>query len=383
MRYIKLITLTLGLVLLSGLVFVGAANAQSFKSGDTISIPASETIDGMLFAGGNNIDIAGTVNGDVYCGGQTITISGTINGDVFCAGQTINISGKIDGSVRLGGQSITLSGSVGNSATIGAQDLVIAKGASIARDLLGGSQNVTINGTIERDVVSGAKTLTVNGKIGRNISGGLSTLTIGSAGLVGGKVDYIGTKDPTVLGSGKILGQVTRTAPKKDAAMENAAAAFAVGWFVYVLLATLALALVLAALFPRVFEKSAAETIKSPGRTILVGVLGMILTPVLVVTLFITVIGVPIAILTILTWLIIAILCAPFTGYLLGRMIMKDPKHNTVLIMLVGASILMLTYFIPFIGVITMLAAYVLGTGMILMQSRKLLFRPAVVVTKK
>ena len=63
MRRIKLITLSLGLVLLSTLVFVGAANAQGFKSGDTITVAKTETVDSMLFAAGNNINIAGTVNG--------------------------------------------------------------------------------------------------------------------------------------------------------------------------------------------------------------------------------------------------------------------------------------------------------------------------------
>jgi len=364
-------------------VFVGAANAQSFKTGDTISIPASETVDGMLFAGGNNIDIAGTVNGDVYCAGQTITISGVVNGDVFCAGQTLNVSGKVDGSVRLAGQSITLSGMVGNSASIGAQDLVIEKDAIITRDLLGGSQNVTINGIIGRDAVSGAESLTVNGKIGRNISGGIETLTIGSAGEVGGKVDYTGTNDPVIMSGGKIIGKVTRTAPKEDAEMSNAPMAFTIGWLVYMLLSMLALALVLVGLFPRIFEESAAETIKSPGKTVLVGLLGAILVPILVIALFISMIGIPLAILTILAWIIVMMLSAPFTGYLLGTVILKNYKSNPLFAMLVGVSILVATYFIPIIGGLTMIAAYLFGTGMILRRSQHLLRRPTTAATAK
>ena len=52
MKYIKLITLSLCLVVLSVLVFAGVTNAQSFKSGNTVTVAANETVDGMLFAGG-------------------------------------------------------------------------------------------------------------------------------------------------------------------------------------------------------------------------------------------------------------------------------------------------------------------------------------------
>lgn len=378
MKYFKIITLTLGLFILSGLVFVGVANAQSFKTGNSISVPATETINSMSFAGGNNIDISGIVNGDVYCGGRTITISGTINGDVICGGQTINISGKISGSVRLGGQSVTISGSIGNSATIGAQDLIIEKSAVIERDLLGGSQNVTINGTIGRDMMSGANALTVNGTIGRDIKGGFESLAVGSAGLIGGKVDYIGTNDPIVQSGGKIVGKVTRTAPKEQTTTTYNPVAFAISWFIYAYLAMIILALVIAGLFPRTLEEASLRAMKAPGKTALIGTVAIILTPALIVLLMITAVGIPLAILTILTWIVIMILCTPLVGYMLGTALFRNTNQKPVWIMLLGASVLIVTYFVPIIGCVMLLASYIFGTGMILSQGQHLTLRPAV-----
>jgi len=379
MKYIKVITLSLSLVILSVLAFVGVANASNFKSGDTITVAANETINSMLFAAGNNIDIAGTVNGDVYCAGQTITISGTVNGDVFCGGRTIVVSGKVDGSVRLGGQTVTLSGTIGNSATIGAQDLVIDKNAVISRDLLGGSQNVTIGGVIGRDIVSGSQNLTINGKVGRNIDGGVQTLTVGSTGRVGGNVKYISATDLTVSTGGKIAGTVTRTAPKNNQTSTVAPMALALGWFIYVFFAALALALILVALFPRVLIEVSAKAIKAPGQTTLIGIAGMVLIPMSIVILMFTGIGIPTAILTLFAWFIIMIVSGPFAGYMLGRLLLPKSKQP-VWIMLLGSAILIVTYFIPFIGCLTMLAAYIFGTGMILTQGKQLLLRPS---TKK
>jgi hypothetical protein len=55
-------------------------------------------------------------------------------------------------------------------------------------------------------------------------------------------------------------------------------------------------------------------------------------------------------------------------------MMLKTQKEP-IWIMLSGASILIVTYFIPIVGFITMLAAYLFGTGMVLAQAKKLLFR--------
>lgn len=382
MKRIKIIALTLGLIILSGLVFVGVANAQSFKSGDNISVPASETIDGMLFAAGGNIDIAGTVDGDMYCAGQTVNISGTINGDVFCAGQTINVSGKIDGNLRLAGQTVTLSGLVGRSASIASQDLSITKSSTISRDLLGGSQNVTIHGSIGRDFTLGTSTLTLYGKVGRDIKGGVETLTVGSSGIVGRNVDYYSTKDPVINNGGKISGKVTRTEPKRQTMSAWAPVAFLIGFFIYALITMLIIGLVISALFPRILEESAEVAMKRPGQVVLVGFLAMILVPALITLLMLTVVGIPLAIMLILTWVIIAFLSTPFAGYLVGRVLLRGSTQRAIPTMLLGITILTISYFIPILGFITFITAYLFGVGMILSRSRMMMVRTATVKSK-
>ncbi|MCX6728711.1 MAG: polymer-forming cytoskeletal protein [Candidatus Saccharibacteria bacterium] len=382
MKYIKIIALSLSLVFVSTLVFVGLASAQSFKAGETVGVAATETVNSMLFAAGNNVDIAGTVNGDVYCAGQTLTISGTVNGDVICAGQTIVISGPVNGSIRVAGQTITLSNTVSGSATIGAQTLVIDKNASIGRDLLGGSTNVTINGKVGRDIVAGARDLSINGTVGGNIKGATENLNIGSTGLVGGNVEYTSNNDPVIATGGKIVGTVTRTVPKKESkAVLLAPAVFSFGWFVYSLIAWIVLALVLVALSPRIFGEATELAKKKPGITTLIGVLGAILIPILVVMLFISIIGMPLAILTLLLWFTIMLLTTPFAGYMLGQLIMPKSKQPFG-IMALGTGILVVTYFIPIIGFFTLLAAYLFGMGMILTRGKQLLERAKVVTLK-
>jgi len=371
MKHIKIITLSLGLVILSTLAFVGVANAQSFKAGDMITVPANENIDSMLFAGGNNINIAGNVNGDVYCAGENVIISGIIKGDVFCAGRTITISGTVEGSVRLAGQSITIGGIVGNSATIATQDLIIGKEGVINRDLLGGSQNVIINGQVKRDIVAGSESLIINGNIGRDINGDINAITIGASGQVAGNINYTGLSDPNIANGGGIIGTVTRTTPKNESKMNFSPVAFAVGFFIYMLIAVILVSTILVMLFPRIFKETADKAIKMPAKTALVGAGAMVFVPISIMILMMSFIGIPLAILVMMSWIIIMIISTPFAGYLLGRLIMPKSK-KPIYIIIAGSSVLIVSFFIPIVGFITMIAAYLFGTGMIVSNCIKI-----------
>jgi hypothetical protein len=375
MKHIKIITLALSLVVISALTFVGIASAQSIKSGDNVTVGQNEVVNSMLFAGGNNINIAGTVNGDVYCAGRTVTISGTVNGDVICAGQTMVVNGKIDGNARLVGSSITLSNSISGSATIGGQTVLLDKNAKVGRDLLGGATTLTIDGNVGRDMLAGSANIIINGNIGRNVKSETRDLTIGSTGYVGGNVDYTSKNDLTITSGGTVLGSTTKTLPKENTtAKVYAPMAFTFGFFVFGFIAMLVTALILVALFPRIFAEATATAMKKPGTTILTGLVAAIVIPILVFMLFISIIGIPLAIMTLLAWIILMMISGPFVAYLLGKLLLKNAKQP-VGIMALGASVLIISYFIPIIGFFTMVAAYLFGLGMVLNRARWMTLR--------
>jgi len=113
---------------------------------------------------------------------------------------------------------------------------------------------------------------------------------------------------------------------------------------------------------------------KSPGKAVLTGLVALIVMPVLIIALMVTVVGMPVAAFVLLAWLLILMISGPAAGYLLGKLILRKSKQP-VLIMLVGASILLVAMAIPFIGLIAFWGASMFGTGAILMQSTKLFAR--------
>lgn len=376
MKHFKILALSLTLMAASVLMFAGAAHAQNVKTGNAATVSSGETVDSMLFMSGNNVTIAGTVNGDLYCAGQSISISGTVNGDVFCAGQTVTVSGKVTGSARLAGQSVTLTGNVGGSATVAAQTFVIEKGSVIGQDVLGGTQNATVNGQVTRDYTAGANNLTVNGDVGRNVSGGIENLTVGSTGKVGGNANYTSNNQPTVINGGQIAGAVTIKAPKKHEKNVNSFSIvrFSVFTFFYTLVSLVLAAVALVLLFPSVFQAASTKAIKSPGRTALIGLGAIILAPLAILILLASILGTPLGILALLMWILVVLLSGPFSAYTLGRLMLKNKPP--VLMMLAGSSLLVVLYFIPVLGFLVMLAAYLFGVGMFLEEAMRRVPKP-------
>lgn len=356
-------------VLLTGFIFVGVSNAHSFRTGDNITVSQGERIDDTLFVAGRNIDINSTVIGDIFCAGQTITISGNVEGDVICAGQTVRVSGKVDGDVRLAGQTVSISADVGGNATVAAQTFTLDSEGSVGRDLSVGSQDSAINGQVGRDLAVGSGSVVVDGGIGRDIKGNVADIRLGSSAKVGGNIDYTSANDIQRDNGSQVSGTVTRTdPPKNESSSKNGAIfGFGIGWFLYWLAAMLIVAMVLVLLLPRMFMRLSDRAMPRPWKALLTGLVAGLVAPVVIVILLMSVIGIPLAIIAGLAWLLVVFLSGPVTAFYIGRLVVKD-TNNALLYMLVGAIILLVLYFIPILGFLALLFAFWTGTGMILLE---------------
>jgi cytoskeletal protein CcmA (bactofilin family) len=371
MKNIKLVAVLLILVTAMSLAWVKIASAQTFRSGSNITIGQAEQIDSTLFVAGRNIDINSEVFGDVFCAGQTVNINASVHGDIICAAQTINVSGKVDGDVRLAGQTVTVSAQIAGNGTIGGQSFTLNSNGTIDGDLTVGSADATVNGAVGRDIVAGSSNLTISSSVGRNVKGNVNNLNLTSGAKVQGNIDYTSNNDLNRASGAQIEGEVTRTTPKQPAASKRGAVfGFGVVWFLYLFFAMLLTAMALALLFPRVLHTITNQAIPKPWKALLTGFLASIAMPFVLLLLAISIIGIPLAFIVGLLWLVVFLLSGPIFGYYLGRLILRD-SNNSLLIMLVGASVLLVLYFIPILGFFVLLAASWIGIGMILLEAFK------------
>jgi cytoskeletal protein CcmA (bactofilin family) len=355
----------------------GVASAHGFYSGDNITIGGERTIDNTVFAAGRNIHIGSEVNGDVFVAGQTINISGPVRGDVIAAGQTITVSGNVSGDVRLAGQTISLSSAVGGNATVAGQSFTLDSKGSIGGDATIGATDTSLNGNVRRDVSIGGDNAVVSGAVGRNITTHANHLRLGPGARVAGNIEHTSSEDVKRDSGAVVNGKVTRKEPPKEDAREERreAAGFNFGWFFYTMLAMALTATALALLIPNLLERLTDRGFPRPWAPLLVGFIASIVMPIILLVLALSLVGLPLAILLGLGWLVILILSGHVFAYYVGRLVFRGPRH-ALLTILAGTGILLLLYFIPVINVFALLAALWIGSGMILMELRQRYPRP-------
>ncbi len=338
-----------------------------FTSTKNETIPAGQTRDQSLWLGARSIDIGGTVNGDVICGTQTLNISGTVKGDVICGAQTVNISGKVDGSVRVGAQTVNISGSVGRNASIAAQTINIDSRSSIGEDASLAATTIVMNGGVGRDLAIGGADTTLSGTVGRDVQGSVTKLTLTSSAKVKGSIDYTSNTALARASGSAVNGTITRHIPHKKS-ISFASFLFFRGVIALIAgLLALVTGVILTALFPQAVHKVSKQGMKRPWLALGTGFVAAIVVPVLSALLMVTIIGVPLGILTLLSWLLIVLTSGLFSAYYLGRRIWSGQKHP-VLIVLAGGLVLVILSMIPILGFIVVLLATWMGAGMVLLE---------------
>lgn len=358
--------LLLGLSVFITAFFIFSANPISAKvitseKGD-VNIAKSEVVNDDLFVAAQGVTIEGTINGDVFVGAQSVKIGGIINGNLHIGSQTVNLSGTVKGNAYIGAQTLTVTSSkIGGSLITGLQSLSVDNGT-----IIGGS------------VITGAANANINSQVKRNVMVGAGILTIGDSTRISKDLYYAtGTENGQTSISEKaiILGEThkaeTNVSQKEiKSAQENASKLFAgakvvssvVSYFGSLLIGLLALKL-FGTFMTGATKKITDSLWKSLGIGFLI-VIGMV--PGLIVMLL-TVIGIPVAGLSILLLILYSCLAKIVVGNAVGSLIAAkfNWKMSTFWSFAMGLLVVYLLKMIPVAGCFVSMAVSWIGLGAI------------------
>jgi cytoskeletal protein CcmA (bactofilin family) len=304
------------------------AGATEFHKGDTYELAKDETVKSDIFITGARGRIDGTVEGDLFFFGQSIDISGHIKGDAIVFAQSIRINGQIDGNIRSFSNNLTITGTVGKNVLTFNEVVNLDSAGKVGGSLTGFAQSVGIDGKLGRDlllmdgetIISG----TVDGEVrvkGRNLS-------LGSSAKVGGPIRYEGDNPASVSSGAKLASPVEFT--KRQHKSEYAEGHYYL-WRVIWTAAFVLFGLVLFLLLP----KFAEETVRSGerfGAPVGLGVLVFFAVPIAAIIACVTVVGIPLGVLTLGLWFL-AINCAEIVvGTVVGSWILGKTSDTWGLI---------------------------------------------------
>ena len=136
------------------------------RSGQEVTVPVGETVQGDLIASAGTVRIDGRVDGDLVATGGEVTVAGTVTGDVLAAAGSTTISGEVGGDVRAGTGQARVEGRIGEDLVLGAGQATVAQGAQIGGDVIVGAGRLRVDGAVTGSVLGAVGDYTRTGSVG-------------------------------------------------------------------------------------------------------------------------------------------------------------------------------------------------------------------------
>ena len=348
---------------LFGLTFLGLLAAvpllvAGLRVGGVVIVAEGEVVREDLYAIGERVIVEGVVQGDLFVVTGHLTVAGRVEGDVLgLVGGPATISGEVTGSVRLAAAKVSITGDVHDDLAAASTEISIH--GSVGRDALLFSGEVSTVGLVGRDIRAQAFRMWIYGSVGHDVKVRVDTLILGDTTVVVGDVFYKASDDAHVDPSALVNGDIIRRealAPVWAKAVTRVFAILSVFGFVVA-------GLVGQWLFRTTSRKAVAVVGSRPGRAALVGLGALLFVPILILPLFLTLVGIPVALVLLLLWLV-ALFLGPLPAVTwVGRKIVSG-QGGLALGLVVGTILWRgAMWLLPLLAALLYLAALLVGLG--------------------
>ncbi len=347
-----------------------------------VRIGASETVDETLVVSAGNVHLDGVVEGDLIVATERLHNAGTLRGNLYAFARRLEICGTVTGSIVVISEESDLDGAIAGSAWLATDRLEVGPAGRIGRDLAVFTNEIALAGRVERDVFVAGDRVEVRGEIGRDLAArwGAERVTLLDAARIGGDVDAW-LHDPAQLeraAGARVAGEV-RT-HERESARDHYLAAFRSprfwafhAWF---FVAAFLFGLLVHAFAPWLLELQISTT-RQLFSTLGMGFVALVVTPIALLLLVLTLIGIPVAILGLFAFLVAFYLAEIVVAAWIGRWLLPPRTASTFSFgrtLLVGLAVVVAAEHIPFVGVPVWSVVVLIGFGSLATRARRALF---------
>ena len=257
----------------------------------TSASPASAQRPENYYSAGSHVDISAPMPGDVVVAGKQIDIRQTVSGDILAAGWHVALSGRADDDVRMAGAQVDVNAPVRGDLTIAGRDVTVGAQTQVeGRSWITG-QTVRIDGTFDRELEVAGATVQIGGETRRPVRIIADRLEVLPEARLLAPITYKGTTEMHVADGAVINGPITfERIPERE--VRRARSFPTVSTVIFTLHLFLAGLLVLL-MAPRA-EQSVVDMLRlHPGKSVLLGFMLLVTTPIAALLLVVSVIGLP------------------------------------------------------------------------------------------
>lgn len=329
------------------------------------------------YAAGETVNLDAQIEGDATVAGGDVLIGREIQGDLLAAGGTLKIRGSIGDDIRSAG------GTVDVDAVIG--DDLIASGGKVhvsADSLINGNAwlaggDVQMAGTVKRDLIIGAGSILISGTVNGDVDLSGGDIKILEGARIEGNLHYNSPHPATIHSAAIIDGNVTHSQVDWD---DQSGAP---GGLFFVITLTVA-GIVLFLVFPGFTVSAAARAGSEPWKSLGIGLLLLLVTPLVTIILMGIVLGVWVGLALMLLYFV-----ALLTGFLIACFAVGDwgarlvntvlsSKGRRILSLIIAIVVIGLLKLLPVIGGLLLFILLLLGMGAGFLQLRHAYRQPTI-----
>lgn len=355
-------------------------------TGETVEFALGGAMPGPHFRAGSAISLTEDLKGDVYLAGGTVNIDAVIDGDLIVAGGTVILNGEVTEDLRIVGGTLVLNGSIGQDVTAAGGTINFTSDSQVDGSVIAAGGNINYNGQITGNLLTRAGQASLAGLFGQNIRLGSGSFEVAPEASIGGDLVAQYEETSSVSAEAQIIGetqvektQYTERAERAKTRFGGLAKGFSVAGAITTLAMSLASGLVILLLFPKFSQKLAQSIIDQPFATMGWGFLKLVVTPIVLVLLLMSLIGMPLAGIVFLLYLLSFFVANWIASLAVGQRLAKEVEvkfmDNPYWQFTVGLVLIKLVGLIPFIGDLVKFALFLMGLGALFIWGKEQVVR--------
>jgi cytoskeletal protein CcmA (bactofilin family) len=332
------------------------------------------------FAAGQDITVTNAVAGDLLAAGREIIFDETVGGDAVAAGGTIRLNGNVSDNAYAAGGRVFVNGTIARNARLAGGTVEIAPSSRIDGGASIAAGQARVNGAIGSYLQAAGGSLYLNGPVGGDVEASARQIELGPDARISGKLRYRSNGVLKQDAGAQVLGGIEQLPfPMRKAPAVGRGIARVMFWFWTFGLMVLVAILFLLPGFTNVI--GLLET--RPGASALLGFALLVCIPIASLILLITLIGAPLAFLSIAAYIALLLVGYIAAAAAIGDLLLKWLRHKTadtagwrILAAICGIFIIALLGRIPLLGGLIVFAALIMGIGAVGLQMYRAV-RPA------
>lgn len=370
------ILLTIIAVLLTLFNF-NACFGTDFRVGENFFFSDTLTINDDLIIAGNTIKSSATIKGDFFSASYRLVQSGMVEGSVIAFAKDVDISGQVNGSVSGFGQNINVNGKVNRNLVGFFSALNIKPDADIGGDVTALGGELTLDGKIGKGLKGSVGTLIISGIVNGDVSVKADKIILMPTAQILGDFKYKSKKQAKIESGASVSGQTfwTKEEAKKEKKPKDIFTLKSVITEILFLLALMITGIVLTLIFKKKAYQAKKAVTASFLKSLGWGFVFMVCIPIAIIILIVTILGIPIAIISLFAYAVLIYIAKIPVATALGEKMIKafgkQGEPSLIGSMLLGLIVLTILLNIPYLEWLIYFIVLFTGFGAILTSQKQ------------